>query len=152
MKKIFSWIKTNLLGLEPPKKGHLKSKRRRVKKAAARPVKKQKPAAVRAAKPGRNGKAFEKQAPAAKTQEKKVGFITHFFTNAGAAIVKVSAGGIEIGDELHFKGHTTDFKIKVKSMQMNRLPILVAEKGHEIGIQVPQKVRDGDEVYKIIKR
>ena len=170
MKKIFDWIKTNLLGLETPRKRRSKKTRYSAKKVLPvrrRPLAAKKRPAKKILRPkfSRKTKANARQTqPAAKSvkvkpvkippspkfQEKKVGVITHFFTNVSAAIVKVSAG-IEIGDELHFKGSTTDFKIQVKSMQMNRLPILVAEKGQEIGIQVPDKVRQDDEVFKVIR-
>lgn len=102
------------------------------------------------------GKAVKQVPPPAPTLEpvvvkpdgKLVGNITHFFPNVRAAIIKVKSA-IVVGDQIRFVGPSTDFKITVKSMQMNRAPIEKAIKGQEIGIQVPDKVREGDEVYKI---
>lgn len=85
------------------------------------------------------------------SEGKSIGVITHFFPNVSAAILKVSKGSISIGESIHFKGSHTDFKITVKSMQMNRAPIEVAKKGQEIGIQVPEKVQEGDLVFKVVK-
>lgn len=189
MKRIFEWIKTNLLGIEPKRRRHKKTKsaksargsaakksakpavRAQIKKAVKtiRSKANQLPAKVSrsegrtnrhpSARPERSRSGKLKPKAAAKPvkiakplPEKKTGVITHFFPNVSAAIVKVTGPGIEIGDELHFKGVSTDFKIIVKSMQLNRRPILVAEKGQEIGIQVPEKVRQDDEVFKIIKK
>ncbi len=170
MKKIFDWIKVNILGIEKPrrKKKHSKKKKLtarskpksmpklKVKKASAakvKPAPKAKP--VKSAKPVKPAKKVPapkaKLAPKPKFVEKKVGVITHFFPNVSAAIVKMT-GAVEIGDDIHFKGPTTDFNIKIKSMQMNRAPIIVAVKGQEIGIQVPDKVRDGDLVYKVLPK
>jgi len=53
-----------------------------------------------------------------------------------------------VGDTLHVKGHTTDFKQKVSSMQINHVPIKTAKKGDEIGLRVKRKVRGGDSVYR----
>lgn len=92
--------------------------------------------------------ALQGPPPKPQPEGKTVGVITHFFPNVRAAIIKVSAA-IKLGDKLHFYGETTDFKITVKSMQMNRAPIETAKRGQEIGIQVPDKVREGDQVFKI---
>lgn len=200
MEKILNWIKKNILGLEPPKRGRKKvvKKAKKLKKLAlgrgikSSPVKKKK-IPVKAAKeiqrpakskvlkkipPVKNFKKNSDQllkvsetylkkpapakvskkaaapeppppAPVEKPDGVKVGVITHFFPNVNAAIIKVSRGTIKSGEQLHFKGVNTDFKIIVKSIQMNRQPIETAVKGQEIGIQVPDKVREGDEVYKV---
>ncbi len=178
MKKILDWIKTNLLGIEKPRRSKKKKtspswKKKALSKKKTSVVKKTvklkapppKPA-VRV-KPAKPLKVLKSKPPAKKIPVKavskpalkisaplmkKTGVITHFFPNVQAAIVKMTAGAIEIGDEICFKGPATDFKITVKSMQMNRVPILVAEKGQEIGIQVPEKVREGDTVFKVIKK
>ena len=54
-----------------------------------------------------------------------------------------------MGDEVKFKGHTTDFTQKVGSMQLDHKPLLRAKKGDEIGLQVDFRVRRGDKVAKI---
>lgn len=176
MKKIFDWIKVNILGLEEPRKR--RAKKRTVRKAKPAPKKKNvkvlkkavkaqpktkpklqpKAQALKAAlkKPLKQAVVIKpakvKAVPAPKFLEKKSGVITHFFPNVSAAIVKMNGVSLEIGDEIRFKGPVTDFTIRIKSMQMNRAPILIAEKGQEIGIQVPDKVREGDLVLKLIPK
>lgn len=78
--------------------------------------------------------------------EKKIGTVTHYFGHIPAGIIKL-AGKLKNGDKIHFKGATTDFTQTAGSMQIDHKEIAAAKKGDEIGIQVDQKVRDGDEVF-----
>lgn len=78
--------------------------------------------------------------------EKKVGVITHYFGHIPAGIIKVSAP-IKKGARLHFKGATTDFTQEATSMQINHAEIESAKKGDEIGLEIKERVREGDEVF-----
>lgn len=78
--------------------------------------------------------------------EEKIGVVTHYFGHIPAGIVKLT-GKLKNGDKIHFKGATTDFTQTVSSMQINHKEITAATKGDEIGIQVDQRVREGDEVF-----
>ena len=62
--------------------------------------------------------------------------------------MKVTKGTLSLGDEVHIKGHTTDFKQKVASIQLDRVPLEKAVKGQEIGIAVKSRVRQKDIVYR----
>ena len=53
-------------------------------------------------------------------EEMQVGKITHYFPKIGVAVVEVTAGSIKAGDEIHIKGHTTDFRQKVASIQIEQ--------------------------------
>ena len=53
---------------------------------------------------------------------------------------------MKVGDKVHIKGHTTDFEIGVKSIQIERKAVKSAKKGDHIGIKVPEKVRPNDKV------
>jgi len=124
-------------------------KKKKVKKAVKKPVKKVK-------------KKTAVKKPAAKTKKKKaasipldasleeVGVITHYFPKVDAAVVKLTKAGLSIGDKIVIKGHTSDFKEKVGSIQLDHEPIQNAEKGMEIGLKVKAKVREHDVVYKIV--
>lgn len=74
--------------------------------------------------------------------------VTHYFPKVNVAVLKIKAGSIRIGDELQFKGHTTDFKQAVTSMQIDHQPVLIAKKGDDFGVQVMTRVRAGDLVFK----
>ena len=85
-----------------------------------------------------------------KSQEMQVGKVTHYFTKIGVAIIEVTDGNIKLGDELHIKGHTSDFKQRVDSMQIEMDKIEMAEPGQAIGLKVKEPVRTNDMVYKEI--
>ena len=78
-----------------------------------------------------------------------IGEITHFFPHVKAAVIKLKKDDLSAGDTIHFKGHTTDFEQKVKSLQLNHVPVEKASKGQEVGLKVKCKVRHGDKVYKV---
>lgn len=80
-------------------------------------------------------------------EETQVGKITHYFAKIGVAVVDVT-GILKVGDEVHIKGHTTDFKQKVTSMQIEQDKIDAAEPGQSIGMKVAEPVRAHDLVYK----
>ncbi len=78
-----------------------------------------------------------------------LGKVTHFFPQVNAAAVTIESGSLEPGQELFFKGATTNFKMKINSLQINRVPVTSASKGMEVGILVKKRVREGDEVFKL---
>jgi len=79
--------------------------------------------------------------------EVEVGKVTHYYSNAKAAIVKLT-DTLGIGDKIHITGATTNFEQEVKSMELEREKIQAATAGQEIGIAVIKKVRAKDTVYK----
>ena len=78
--------------------------------------------------------------------EKKIGKITHFFAKPSAAVLKLDKK-LKLGDEIHIKGHTTDFTEKVDSIQIEHKEVESAKKGDNAAILVKERVRKGDEVY-----
>ncbi|MCM8800832.1 MAG: hypothetical protein NC912_02295 [Candidatus Omnitrophica bacterium] len=81
-------------------------------------------------------------------KEEVVGVVTHYFPKVRAAVVKLK-DTLSIGDNIHIKGHTTDFTQQVTSIQINHLPINTAKKGQEIGLLVDSRVREKDIVYRL---
>ncbi len=79
-------------------------------------------------------------------KEKPIGAVTHFYGGISVAIIKFTKA-VAVGDEIRFKGATTDFSQKIDSMQYDHKDIKEAAKGQEVGIKVSNKVREGDEVY-----
>ena len=77
-------------------------------------------------------------------EEEHVGKVTNFYVKISVAAIEVTAGVIRIGDELHFKGHATDFQDTVASMEMENQPVDEARPGDEIGIKVKERVREND--------
>ena len=83
-----------------------------------------------------------------RAEEMQIGKVTHYFAKIGVAIIKVTDGSIKVGDEIYIKGHTTDFKHKVNSMQIEHENVELAEPGQSIGVKVNEPVRANDLVYK----
>ena len=77
-----------------------------------------------------------------------IGEITHYFGHCKAGVIKLKAP-ISSGDTIHIKGHTTDFKQKIASLQMDNKPIESATKDQEAGFLAKKRVRSGDKVYRI---
>ena len=78
--------------------------------------------------------------------EKEIGRISGYFSHVGVAAIKLSSG-LKVGDKIHVKGHTTDFEVKIGSMQIEKSSVKAAKKGDHIGIKVPEKVRPNDIVF-----
>lgn len=84
---------------------------------------------------------------AAKTEEKLVGQITHYFSHLGVGIIDLTGGELKVGDTIHIKGKHTDFSQSVDSMQIEHQNVSRAEKGKSVGIKVKEKVREHDQVF-----
>lgn len=83
-------------------------------------------------------------------EEMQVGKVTHYFTKIGVAVIEITDGSIKVGDEIHIKGHTSDFKQKVNSMQVEHDKVEIAEPRQSIGVKMDEPVRANDLVYKEI--
>lgn len=81
-------------------------------------------------------------------EEKLVGKITHYYGKIQVAIVELF-DELKVGDNIHIKGHATDFNQQVTSIQKDHQNVSSASKGDLIGMKVDQKVKEGDEIYLI---
>ena len=79
-----------------------------------------------------------------------VGVVKNFFAKPSVAAIEVTQGDFQVGDVLWFTGHTTDFKQEVRSMQEEKQTITKAAKGQLVGVQVKERVREKDLVYKVV--
>ena len=82
--------------------------------------------------------------------EIQVGVVKNFFAKPSVAAIEVTGGDFQVGDVLWFTGHTTDFKQEVQSMEEERQTITKAVKGQLVGVQVKERVRENDRVYKVV--
>ena len=83
--------------------------------------------------------------------KKLLGEISNYFGNISVVAFVITNGDLKVGDNIQIKGSTTDFTVKVESIQLEHKSIEVAKSGDDIGIKVNQKVRRGDKVYLIQK-
>ena len=78
-----------------------------------------------------------------------VGKVVHYYTHLSVAIVELTQGTIRVGDTIHIKGHTTDFKQPVESMEIEHQKVTEATPGQSFGIKVREHAREHDIVYKV---
>ena len=123
------------------------AKRAVVRAAAPRPAPRPapKPAARAAPKP--------QPAPAARPEplpgEEFVGIVTHYYGHLSVAAILIEAGSLRVGDTIRILGHTSDFRQRIDSMQLDHQPVTEAGKRQEIGLKVTQHARENDAVYRV---
>ncbi|MBN2105652.1 translation elongation factor-like protein [bacterium] len=81
--------------------------------------------------------------------EMVIACVEDYFNEVGVAALKIVAGSIQVGDVLHFKGHTTDLLQEISSMQRDHHPIKIARAGDVVGVKVLDRVREHDKVFKV---
>jgi translation initiation factor IF-2 len=81
--------------------------------------------------------------------EELVGTVIHFFKGPSVAMVQLTAGELAVGDQVHIQGHTTNFTAPITSMQLNHQPVERAQAGSEVAIQVGDRARPKDQVFKV---
>jgi len=80
--------------------------------------------------------------------EEIIGKVSDFFAHPVVAGIELTAV-LRVGDKIQIKGHTTDLKMTVDSIQINNEQVTEAKSGDSIGVKVSERVRSGDLVYKI---
>lgn len=82
-------------------------------------------------------------------KEQEIGYVSKYFGQISVAAIEITAGKLSVGDTIHIKGHTTDLKEEVKSIQIEHDAVESAKKGDSIGVQVSDKPRRKDKVFKL---
>jgi putative protease len=83
-------------------------------------------------------------------EKKLVGKIAHYYSKLGVAVVDLE-DELSVGDEISIEGASTNVRQKVESMQIEHETIETAKKGDSVGMKVVDKVRENDQVYKIVE-
>ena len=81
--------------------------------------------------------------------EETIGVVSDFFAKPVVAGIELTAG-LKVGDRIRIKGHTTDLKMTVESMQIDNEAVEEAKAGDSIGVKVTERVRGGDTVYLVV--
>ena len=81
--------------------------------------------------------------------EQLIGTVKHYFKGPNVAVVQISDGELAVGDRVRFHGHTTDFTEQVSSMEVNHQKVERARAGEEVAIQVTDRTRQHDQVFKV---
>ena len=81
--------------------------------------------------------------------EVDVGKVADFFAHPVVAGIELTAS-LKVGDRVRIVGHTTDLELLVDSLQIDNRDVEEASAGQSVGIKVPDRVRNGDKVYKMV--
>jgi hypothetical protein len=139
-KKAKSKIKRKKVTAKRPvarKKKTLKVKKKPVRRA---PPKAAKPRAAKPATPP----------PPPPPPGERIGVVTHYYGHLSVAVVKLEPGtSLRVGDNIHVKGHTTDFSLGVESLQVAHAPVSEVGPSDDFGLKVKDHVREHDVVYRV---
>ena len=132
-------------------KGKTKSKRKKtpVTKAAKAPPRRTSPKKARP-----TAKAAIKSTPPSPPAQpappgKRIGVVTHYYGHLSVAILRLESGTLRVGDVIHIRGHTTDFKQKVESLEVNHAQATEVGPNDDFGLKVVGHVREHDVVFKV---
>ena len=80
--------------------------------------------------------------------EEEIGSIGEYFARIGVAGLRLTAT-LKRGDTVHIKGHTTDLQFTADTIEIDRVPVEQGNPGDHVGMRVPDRVREGDRVYRV---
>jgi len=123
-----------------------KAKKVVAKRKAVAPVKRKR---VAPAKPKRVAPAKPKPAAPAEPGE-RIGVVTHYYNHLAVAIVKLESGTLRVGETVYIKGHTSDFRQPVESLQIEHASVNEVRAGDEFGLRVKEHAREHDVVYRVV--
>jgi hypothetical protein len=130
------------------KKAKLKRKKvakKPLKKAARKKVARKPAPKPRAARPT----AAAPTAPAPLPGE-RIGVVTHYYGHLSVAVVKLDPGtALRVGDNIHIKGHTSDFGQRVESLQIGHAPVQEVGPNDDFALKVADHAREHDVVYRM---
>ena len=137
-----------------------KAKAKKSRKAKKSTLKRKKPVrkvvrkVVKAAR-----KVFKKPAPKPKPSMppaappppgERMGVVTHYYGHLSVAVVKLEPGiRLRVGDNIHIKGHTSDFAQRVESLQVGHAPVNEVGPDDDFGLKVVEHAREHDVVYRV---
>jgi hypothetical protein len=126
------------------KKAGKKKAARRKKTAGPKRAETRPPQSVRAAAPAPRA---PHAATVARLYPERIGTVSHYYASAEAAIVRIERGALQVGDAVHFRGHTTDFYERIEELKLDDQSVEAARAGQTVGIRLARAVRENDGVY-----
>ena len=79
----------------------------------------------------------------------RIGTVTHYYGNVSVAVIKLESASLRVGDNIHIRGHTSDFSQRVESLQIGHAPVSEVGPNDDFGLKVIAHVREHDIVYKV---
>jgi len=81
--------------------------------------------------------------------EDPIGVVTHYYNHIGVAVVRLDNDGLAVGDMVRILGHTTDFRQRIDSMEIEHEAVDEVGRRQAFGVKVSEPVREHDVVYKV---
>lgn len=79
----------------------------------------------------------------------RIGVVTHYYNHPSVATLRLESGTLRLGDAIHICGHTTDFRQRVESLEVDHAPVTEVGPNDDFGLKVDEHVREHDVVYKV---
>ena len=80
----------------------------------------------------------------------RIGTVTHYFAHVSVAVVKLDPGTtLRVGDNIHVRGHTSDFGQRVESLQIGHAQVDEVGPNDDFGVKVKDHAREHDVVYRV---
>ena len=83
------------------------------------------------------------------TSEERIGVVTHYYSHISVAIIQLERGTLRVGDVIHISGHTTDFRQRVESLEVDHAPATEVGPKDDFGLKVVDHAREHDVVFKV---
>ena len=84
------------------------------------------------------------------SSEQRIGVVTHYYSHLSVVVMQLEPGAmLRVGDIIHIWGHTTDFKQKVESLEIDRAPVAEVGSKDDFGLKVIEHARENDVVFKV---
>jgi hypothetical protein len=140
------------------KKAAVKVSTRRKTTVARKTKKAVKKAPLRGASPKKTEPTAVKSTPVRSTptpptepaaSEERIGVVTHYYSHLSVAAIQLERGTLRVGDSIHICGHTTDFRQRVESLEVDRAPTTEVGTKDDFGLKVVDHAREHDVVFKV---
>lgn len=81
--------------------------------------------------------------------EERIGVVTHYYSHLSVATIQLERGTLRVGDLIHICGHTTDFRQRVESLEVDHAPATEVGLKDDFGLKVVDHAREHDVVFKV---
>jgi putative protease len=86
--------------------------------------------------------------PSAPPVERPIGVVNHYYSHLGVAVIQLNDDRVQVGETILIKGHTTDLRQQIESIEIDHQSVQEASAGQVFGVKVRDHVREHDQIYK----
>jgi translation elongation factor EF-1alpha len=71
--------------------------------------------------------------------------VTHYFSHLSVATLRLDSGTLQVGDVIHVRGRTTDFKQRIESLEVHHAPVSEVGPNDDFELKVVEHARSAEE-------